>query len=74
MKIQKICSDRQYLKTLGELGLLLIYYTESEIDLIRLFEVGLDLHHLREGFLGVIKATIPIIENTNPVPQHRILL
>lgn len=42
------------LQTLTKLGLLLVYYTKSEINLIGLFEVGLHLHDLRESFLGML--------------------
>jgi hypothetical protein len=62
-----------YLKTLSELGLLLVYYSETEIDLVGLLEIRLDLHDLRESLLGIVVATIAIVENANSVPEHRIL-
>ena len=43
-----------YIKTLIELLLLLVYYTEEEVDLIGLFKVGFHSHYLRECFLGVL--------------------
>jgi hypothetical protein len=43
-----------YVQTLVELLLLLIYYTEAEIDLVRLLEVRLHTHNLRESLLGML--------------------
>jgi hypothetical protein len=62
-----------YLETLRKFVLLLIYYTESEVDLIGLVKVGLNLHDLGERLLGIVVAAISIIENTNTVPEHGVL-
>lgn len=43
-----------HLKTLVELLLLLVYYSETEINLVSLVEVGLHLHHLGEGLLRML--------------------
>jgi hypothetical protein len=43
------------LKTLLVLLLLLVDYTEPEIDFVGLFEVGLHAHDLRERFFGMLK-------------------
>jgi hypothetical protein len=60
-------------ETLRELGLLLVYYTESEVDFVGLFKVGLDLHDLRESLLGIVVAAIAVVKDTNSVPKHGIL-
>jgi hypothetical protein len=44
-----------YLQTLLKLLLLLVDYTEPEIDLICFFEIGLHPHHLTESLFGVFK-------------------
>ena len=62
-----------YLQALLELGLLLVYDAQSEVDFIGLLKVGLDRHDLGEGFLGIIVAPVSIIQDSDPVPQHRIL-
>lgn len=67
------CRSSAYVKTLVVLRLLLVYYAESEIDFIGLLEIGLNVHNLGEGLLGVVVATISVIENTDAVPEHRIL-
>lgn len=62
-----------YLQTLDEFRLLLVYYTEAEVDLVGLVEIGLDLHDLRECLLCVVIAAIAIVENTDSIPEHRVL-
>lgn len=62
-----------YLKTALELALLLVDYAQAEVNLCRLLIVGLILHHLGKGLLGVFKRTMAIVEYTDPVPQLRIL-
>lgn len=62
-----------YVETLSELGLLLIYYPESEVDLVGLVKVWGNGHDLRKGFLGVIVASVSIVQNSNAVPQRRVL-
>ena len=44
-----------YFQTLLKLLLLLVDYTEPEIDLICFFEIGLHPHHLTESLFGVLK-------------------
>jgi hypothetical protein len=58
-----------YLQTLIELLLLLVDYAQSEVDLIGLLEIRRHSHDLREGFFGVVKRTITIIKDADPVPQ-----
>lgn len=70
-KIPVSCSA--YLKTLAVLGLLLVYYAQAKVDLVGLFEIWLHLHDLRKGFLGVIQRAIPVVQNTNAIPQFRLL-
>lgn len=65
--------ETTYVKTLAELGLLLVDYAEAEINLVRFFEIRLNLHDLRKGFLGVVVTTVPIVEYTDPIPQHGVL-
>ena len=62
-----------YLQALVELLLLLVDYTQSEVDFVGLFEVRGHSHNLRESFLRMIKRAIAVIEDTNPIPQFRFL-
>ena len=62
-----------YLQALVELLLLLVDYTQSEVDFVGLFEIRGHSHNLRESFLRMIKRAIAVIEDTNPIPQFRFL-
>ena len=62
-----------YLKTLVELGLLLVNYTKTEVNFVCFLEIGLDLHDLGEGLLGVVVAAISVVQDTDSVPKHRVL-
>lgn len=61
------------IKTLVEFRLLLVYYSQTEVDFIGLLKVGLDLHHLGKSFFGIIVAAVAIVQDTNSIPQHGIL-
>lgn len=52
---QLITSVKTYLKTLLVLLLLLVNYTKPEVNLIRLFEIWLHAHNLRERFFGMFE-------------------
>jgi hypothetical protein len=54
-KRTRCCLVSTYFQTLLKLLLLLVDYTEPEIDLICLFEIGLHPHHLTESLFGVLK-------------------
>jgi len=58
-----------YLKTLLIFGLLFVYYSQTEVDLIRLVEFWCHAHDLRERFFGMIQRAITIIQYANTVPQ-----
>ena len=58
-----------YLETLVVLVLLLVYDTQTEVDLVGLFELGGHTHDLRKGLLGMIQRAVAIVQNTNTVPQ-----
>lgn len=62
-----------YLKTLTKLLLLLVYDSQSEIDLVRLVEVGLHLHDLRECLLSMLKRPIAVVQDADAVPKTRLL-
>lgn len=62
-----------YLETLWIFLLLLVNYAEAEINFIGLFKIGLDLHDLGKGLFGIVIAPITVIENSNAIPEHRIL-
>jgi hypothetical protein len=53
--------------------LLLVNYTEPEVDFVGLFEVRLHAHDLREGLFGMLKRSIAIVENANAIPKFRFL-
>lgn len=58
-----------YIKTLAELLLLLVYYSETEVNFIGLFKLRRHAHDLREGFFGVVQGSIAVVQNTNTVPE-----
>lgn len=62
-----------YLETLVVLLLLLVYDAKSEVYFVGLFEAGLHLHHLGEGFLGMIQRSVAVVQYTNAVPKLRLL-
>ena len=68
-----VCADVTYVQTLVELLLLLVYYTQAEIDLVCLLEVGLHAHDLGEGLLRVLKGAVAVVQDTNAVPKLRFL-
>jgi hypothetical protein len=60
--------DPTYLQTLLKLRLLLVDDAEAEVYLVRLLEVWLHTHNLREGFFGVLQRAIAVIKDPNAVP------
>lgn len=62
-----------YIKTLVELLLLLVYYAETEVNLVGLLKLGRHAHDLRKGLFGVVQGSIAIVQDTNTVPQLRFL-
>lgn len=62
-----------YLQTLVELLLLLIDYTQAEVDFIGLLEVGRHSHDLGESFFCVVEGPVTVVEDTNSIPQFRLL-
>jgi hypothetical protein len=60
-------------QALVELLLLLVYYSEAEVDFIGLFKVRRHAHDLRESLFGVVERSITIIQDTNAVPQFGFL-
>jgi hypothetical protein len=65
--------NEAHLKTLLKLLLLFVDYTQSEVDFIRLFEVWLHAHDLGESLFRMFQRAVAIVENTNAVPQLRLL-
>jgi hypothetical protein len=61
------------IKTLRPFVLLFIYNTQSEVNLICLFKVGLNVHDLRESLFGIVVTTVSVIEDSYSVPQHGVL-
>ncbi len=56
------------------LGLLLVNYTEPEVDLVGLFEVGLHAHDLRKRFLGMLQRPVAIVQDADAVPKFGLLV
>ena len=56
-----VCVDFTYVQTLVELLLLLVYYTQAEVDLVCLLEVGLHAHDLGEGLLRVLERAVAVV-------------
>ena len=63
------CMSWLYLQARAVLLLLLVYYPEAEVDLVRLLEVRLHLHDLRESLLRVVVGSESIVEDANAVPK-----
>ena len=57
----------------GELVLLLVDDAEAEVDFVGLVEVGSDLDDAGESLLGVLEAAVSVVEDTDAVPELRIL-
>jgi hypothetical protein len=53
--------------------LLLVNYTQTEVDLIGLFEIWLHSHHLGEGFFGMFQRPVAIVKDADAIPQFRFL-
>jgi len=62
-----------YVQTLVELLLLLIDYTEAEVDLVCLFEGRLHAHDLREGLFRMLQGSIAVVEYANAIPKFGLL-
>lgn len=58
-----------YLEGAAVLGLLLVYYAEAEVYLMRLVKVGLHLHDLGKGLLGVIEGAIAVVQDADAIPE-----
>jgi hypothetical protein len=56
------------------LRLLLVNYTEPEVNFIGLFEVWLHAHDLRKRFLGMLQRPIAIVQDANAVPKFGFLV
>jgi len=61
------------IKTLIPLVLLFVYYSEPEVDFVCLLKIGLNVHNLRESLFSVVVAAIPVVQNADAIPQHRVL-
>ena len=66
-------SGGTYLETLGILLLLLVYYSEAEVNLVGLFKIRLHLHYRREGLLGVLKRPVSVVQDADAVPELGLL-
>lgn len=54
-------NEFEALQTLGELLLLLVYDTQTEVNLVCLFEIGCHAHDLGESLLRMIEGSVTII-------------
>lgn len=52
---------------------MLVYYTEAEVDLVRLLEVRLHAHDLRESLFCVLQGAIAVVEYAYAIPKLRLL-
>ena len=63
-----------YLERLVVFLLLLVDYSQSEVNLMGLVEIRLHLHDLREGLLRMVQRAVTVIEYANAVPKSRLLM
>jgi hypothetical protein len=69
-------SDGKLPKTLQRrivLLMLLVNNPQPKVDLIRLFKVWIHSNDRGEGFLGMLKASVPVVQDSNPIPELWIL-
>jgi hypothetical protein len=62
-----------YIQTVAELLLLLVNYAQAEVNFVGLFKVRGHTHNLGESLLGMVERTIPIVEDTNSIPEFWLL-
>lgn len=53
--------------------LLFVYDAETEVDLIAFAVIGVDVENIRKRFLRVVERRISIVQQSNPIPNIRIL-
>lgn len=63
-----IVAPKTYLERLRIFVLLLVDYSKTKINLIRLLKSRIHSHDLAKSLLRVLQATISIIENADAVP------
>jgi hypothetical protein len=56
-----------------EFLLLFVNDSESEVNFITFAIVGIDVQDVRKGLLGVVKGSISIVQQSDSVPDVRIL-
>lgn len=70
MSARSCCSSRTtYIQTLAILGLLLVYYSETEVHFIGLVKVWCHAHDLGESLFGMFKRAVAVIQDTDPIPE-----
>jgi hypothetical protein len=55
------------------LVLLLVYNPQPEVDLVGLLEFGFHPEDARESLFGMLKRSISIVQDTDSVPEFRVL-
>lgn len=50
-------------------ALVLVYDTETEVDLIGLVKVGIQVQHTHKGLFSVLQGAVTVVQDTNSVPQ-----
>lgn len=56
-------------KCAGQLTLVFVYNTKTEVDFVGLVEVGVQVQHSNKRLLGILQQTVTVIQNTDSVPQ-----
>jgi hypothetical protein len=71
--LTSVNKQRTYSDRLLQFFLLLVYNAQAKVNFIAFLVVRLDIKDVRESFFGVVKRGIAIIQQTDPVPDIRIL-
>jgi hypothetical protein len=68
-----MCMAFAHLQALVQLALLLVYDTETEVDLVGLLELRVHSQHGAERLLRMLERVVALIQNADAIPQVGVL-